>query len=238
MRLQQLECDSCIGGPEGDICSTHKRVQHQRQAFFESMWVGHRTGTLALRKTFTAWRCWAVLPQIQAEMLRHHGLERIQQSLDHCSRRLSANLLVGVLYSWVQVMYKGRYARDLRAQEAEHSELLNHQVVTRFNLPFPSSLSSNMSLQVSNTCCPGTLHSFDFWLICASPAPNMTDFWWVLGRCKANLNDEYNDFTCSPRCNAGATLWEGEIASELHYLRSSRNFFPEAWRICLQIGEV
>lgn len=152
MRLQRLECDYFIGGPEVDGASsdwTHGRAQHVRQAFFESLWAGYRTGALALRKTFTAWRCLATLPGVQSEEIRKHGLERMEQTFSHCFSRYSLHHLASVLRAWAQVVHNTRLARDMREKQAEYSQWLNNEVSglgadTAFSYPHPFSSFSSL----------------------------------------------------------------------------------------------
>jgi hypothetical protein len=123
MRLQRLECDYFIGGPEVDGASsdwTHGRAQHVRQAFFESLWAGYRTGALALRKTFS-----------------------------HCFSRYSLHHLASVLRAWAQVVHNTRLARDMREKQAEYSQWLNNEVSglgadTAFSYPHPFSSFSSL----------------------------------------------------------------------------------------------
>jgi hypothetical protein len=124
MRLQRLECDYFECGPdtgEAGLDWMHGRPQHERQAFFESMWAGYRTGTLALRKTFTAWRCLAVLQYVNCEQIREHGLQRIQEVFEHLFRRFSIYHSLSLLHAWAQVVRNERSARRLREQEASLS---------------------------------------------------------------------------------------------------------------------
>lgn len=141
MRLQRLECDYfvCPDTGEAGLDWMHGRPQHKRQAFFESMWAGYRTGTLALRKTFTAWRCLAVLQYVNCEQIREHGLQRIQEVFEHQFLRFSKYHSLSLLHAWAQVVRNERSARRLREQEASLSHSFQAAVRAfslRWCLPF------------------------------------------------------------------------------------------------------
>ena len=131
MRLQRLECDYFVSGPDSAEAGAdwmHGRAQHVRQAFFESLWAGYRTGALVLRKTFTAWRCLAVLPHANSEQIRKRGLERIQEVLEHLFGRFAMHHSLAVMHAWAQVVKIEQNARRLREMETACSNSLRDAV--------------------------------------------------------------------------------------------------------------
>ena len=130
MRLQRLEGDYFVEGSESAVGAewAQIRAQRERQAFFESMWAGYRTGTLVIRKTFTAWQCCSALPRLQSVIVRKRVLECLQQVLDHTSNRISMFRSAEVLHAWAQFVRHVRLTSQLLEQKIATSESFHREV--------------------------------------------------------------------------------------------------------------
>ena len=127
MRLQRLECDISSDGLGIDHAA---HAHHMRQAFFESIWVGHRTGALALRKTFTVWSCLGTSRQKPTNSSRREGcLYKVENILEHCYSRSMQHHLASVIRSWTQMIHEERHARELHEKQEETSMSFRHQEI-------------------------------------------------------------------------------------------------------------
>jgi hypothetical protein len=134
MRLRRLECEIPANSlTDGDHPG---RAQHARQAFFEAIWAGHRTGALALRKTFTVWHCLGMWHQNHTRTLRQHGLARIEGALEYCHYRSLQHQMANIVLSWTQTARQLRHAREVQTLQGESCETRRCQEICVFILHF------------------------------------------------------------------------------------------------------